>query len=173
MLWLANKIKQKRRSNIWKLTDQIIQIKDINDDIIPDFSSRFNITGTFTCMRDMELNTSSIFVKKEDIEKFKNIKMIYDKEKDLVNLSILKKYVIRKDAYCLIANKVVPQAVNIKMVYYCNIMNINLYIQTTYRLQQDATLFKELLSFQDFKDNRLINLKKKENGNESNNVQTK
>lgn len=159
-----NKIKPKRLTNIWKLTDQIIEIKDVTDYAIPDFSSRYkDVDGVFTCMRDMELNTTSIYIKEEDVEKFKNIKMIYDKDRNFVNLSILKRFIISKDAYCVIANKVVPPAVNIKMIYYCNIMDVNLYIQTTYRLQQDATLFKELLELENFKTNRGIFIKTKEN----------
>jgi hypothetical protein len=102
-------------------------------------------------MRDMELNTSAIYIKEEDIEKFKNIRMVYDKNKDYINLSLLKRYVIFKDSYCMVANKTVPQAVNIKYLYYCNIMDINLYIQKTFRLQQDATLFKELLNLENLK----------------------
>lgn len=159
-----NKIKPKRLTNIWKITDQIISIKDVTDYAIPDFPSKYkNIDGDYTCMRDMELNTTSIYIKSEDIDKFKDIKMVYDKDRDLVNLSILKKFVISKDAYCVIANKVVPPAVNIKMIYYCNIMDVNLYIQTTYRLQQDATLFKELLELENFKTNRGIFIKTREN----------
>lgn len=165
-----NKIKLKRLTNIWKLTDQVIGIKDITEHAIPDFSSRYkDIDGEFTCMRDMELNTTSIYIRAEDVEKFKDIKMIYDKDRDFVNLSILKKFIISKDAYCVIANRVVPPAVNIKMIYYCNIMDVNLYIQTTYRLQPDATLFNELLELKNFKTNRgLVNLKQKENKDESN-----
>lgn len=162
MVRLFKKIKQNRISNIWKLTDQVIQIVDITEDISPDFSSRFGLKGSYVCLRDLELNTTSIFIKKEDVEKFKDIHLVYDKEKDYVNLSILKRYVLKKDCYSLVANKVVPQAVNIKMVYYCNIMNINLYIQTTYRLQQDATLFKELLNMENLKDkHNLVNLRNK------------
>lgn len=159
---LIKRIKLKRNANIWKLTDQVIQIKDVVDNVIPDFSARFNITDTFTCMRDMELNTTSIFIKGEDVDKFKNIKMVYDIERDFVNISILKKYIIKKDAYCVVANKVVPAAVNIKLLWYCNIMDINLYIQTTFRLQQDATLFKELLNLENLKSkHNLIEMKRR------------
>ena len=147
-----SKVKQHKMSNIWKLTDNVIQIKDITENVKPDFSPRFNIDGTFTCMRDMELNTTAIYIRPEDIEKFKNIKIIYDKERDFVNITLLKKYVLMKDAYALVANRVVPQAVNIKLIYYCNIMDVNLYIQTTFRLEQDATLYKDLLNFQGLKD---------------------
>jgi hypothetical protein len=147
-----SKVKQHKMSNIWKLTDNVIQIKDITENVKPDFSPRFNIDGTFTCMRDMELNTTAIYIRPEDVEKFKNIKIIYDKERDFVNITLLKKYVLMKDAYALVANRVVPQAVNIKLIYYCNIMDVNLYIQTTFRLEQDATLYKDLLNFQGLKD---------------------
>lgn len=147
-----SKVKQHKMSNIWKLTDNVIQIKDITENVKPDFSPRFNIDGTFTCMRDMELNTTAIYIRAEDVEKFKNIKIIYDKERDFVNITLLKKYVLMKDAYAMVANRVVPQAVNIKLIYYCNIMDVNLYIQTTFRLEQDATLYKDLLNFQGLKD---------------------
>ena len=149
--FFTGKIRQKKKSNIWNLTDEIIQIKDVVEDVIPEFSSRFKVNGTYTCMRDMELNTSCIYIKQEDVEKFKDIKMIYDREKDYVNLSLLKNYILYKDAYCIVANKTVPQAVNIKLLYYCNIMDINLYVQKTFRLQQDATLFKELLNVENLK----------------------
>ena len=148
---LIKKIKQNKKSNIWKLTDEIIQIKDVVENVIPEFPPRFIITGEYTCMRDMELNTSTIYIKEEDVEKFKDIKMVYDREKDYVNLTLLKNYVISKDAFCMVANRAVPQAVNIKYLYYCNIMDINLYVQKTYRLQQDATLFKELLNLENLK----------------------
>lgn len=147
-----SKVKQHKMSNIWKLTDNVIQIKDITENVKPDFSPRFNIDGTFTCMRDMELNTTAIYIRAEDVEKFKNIKIIYDKERDFVNITLLKKYILMKDAYAMVANRVVPQAVNIKLIYYCNIMDVNLYIQTTFRLEQDATLYKDLLNFQGLKD---------------------
>ena len=120
---IRKRIHRNRLANIWKLTDEVIQIKDIVDDITPEFSSRFNINEKFTCMRDLELNNSSIYIKKNDVEKFKDIKLVYDREQDYVNLSILKKYVITKDAYAMVANKSVPPAVNIKLVYYCNIMD--------------------------------------------------
>ena len=149
---LIKKIKRDKRSNIWKITDQIIKIRDIIPNIVPEFSSMFSTNGSYICMRDMELNNTSIYIKEEDVEKLKDIHLIYDKEQDLVNISILKKYIINKDAYAVVANKSVPAAVNIKMVYYCNIMNINLFIETTYRLQADATLFKNLLNFQNLKD---------------------
>lgn len=157
-----NKIKLKRMTNIWDITDQVIKVKDITENAIPDFASRYKLEGSFTCMRDMELNTTSIFIRGNDVEKLKNIKMIYDKDGDYINLSILKKFILFKDAYHVIANKIVPPAVNIKMLYYCNIMDVNLYIQTTYRLQQDATLFKELLNMENLKtNNSLINLRNK------------
>ena len=149
---LIKKIKQNKQANIWKLTDEVIKIKDIVHNVTPEFSSRFNVNETYTCMRDMELNNSSIFIKKEDIEKFKDIRLVYDRNNDFVNLSLLKRYVIMKDAYTIIANRSVPAAVNIKLIYYCNIMDINLYIEKTFRLQQDATLFKDLLNFQQLKD---------------------
>ena len=149
---LIKKIKQNKQANIWKLTDEVIKIKDIVHNVTPEFSSRFNVNETYTCMRDMELNNSSIFIKKEDVEKFKDIRLVYDRNNDFVNLSLLKRYVIMKDAYTIIANRSVPAAVNIKLIYYCNIMDINLYIEKTFRLQQDATLFKDLLNFQQLKD---------------------
>lgn len=150
---LIRKIKQNKLANIWKLTDQVIKIVDVVPDVIPEFSSRFDINDEhYTCMRDMELNNTSIYIKAEDIDKLKDIRLIYDREHDFVNLSILKKYIVKKDAYSLVANRSVPAAVNIKMVYYCNIMDINLYVETTYRLQQDATLFKNLLNFESIKD---------------------
>ena len=123
--------------------------------------SLLQIQRYLRCMRDMELNTTSIFIKSKDVKKFKNIRMIYDKEKDLVNLTLLKKYVLKKDAYCSVANKVVPQAVNIKLLYYINIMDINLYVQTVFRLQQDATLFKELLDMKNSEENFIFNLKER------------
>lgn len=147
-----SKVKQNKMSNIWKLTDNVIQIKDITENVKPDFSPRFNVDGTFTCMRDMELNTTAIYIRAEDVEKFKDMKIIYDKERNFVNITLLKKYVLVKDAYTMVANKVVPQAVNIKLIYYCNIMDVNLYIQTTFRLEQDASLYKDLLNFQGLKD---------------------
>ena len=151
--FIINKIKQKKMSNIWKLTDEVIEIKDVVEDIIPDFSSSnmFKVDSLYTCMRDMSLNTVCIYIKKEDVEKFKDIKLVYDKERNFVNLTLLKNYVLSKDSYCVVADRVVPQAVNIKLLYYCNIMDINLYIQRTFRLQQDATLFKELLNVEHLK----------------------
>ena len=149
---LIKKIRQNKKSNIWNITDNIIHIEDITEDIYPDFSPRFVVSGTFTCLRDRELNSTAIYLRPEDVEKFKEIRMVYDIDRNLVNISLLKRYIIAKDAYTIVANKAVPPAVNIKLIYYCNIMDVNLYIQTTYRLQQDATLFKDLLSFQSLKD---------------------
>lgn len=152
MEFIKRHMHKNKLANIWKLTDEVIQIKDTVNDIIPEFSSRFNINEKYTCMRDLELNNSGIYIKENDIEKFKDIKLVYDKENDYVNLSILKKYVIMKDAYTVIANRSVPPAVNIKLVYYCNIMNINLYIEKSFILLHDATMFKDLLNFQSLKD---------------------
>ena len=152
MGFLIKKCKRNKQANIWKLTDEVIKIIDIVPNVIPEFSSRFNINEKYTCMRDMELNNSSIYIKEEDIEKFKSIRLVYDRDNDFINLSLLKKYVIMKDAYCVVANKSVPAAVNIKLVYYCNIMDINLYIEKSFMLQQDATMFKDLLNFQSLKD---------------------
>ena len=152
MGFLIKKYKRNKQANIWKLTDEVIKIIDIVPNVIPEFSSRFNINEKYTCMRDMELNNSSIYIKEEDIEKFKSIRLVYDRDNDFINLSLLKKYVIMKDAYCVVANKSVPAAVNIKLVYYCNIMDINLYIEKSFMLQQDATMFKDLLNFQGLKD---------------------
>lgn len=149
---IHKRIHRNRLANIWKLTDEVIKIKDVVHDITPEFSSRFDINEKYTCMRDLELNNSSIYIKEKDIEKFKDIKLIYDREQDYINLSLLKKYIIMKDAYAVVANKSVPAGVNIKLVYYCNIMDINLYIEKTFILLQDATLFKDLLNFQSIKD---------------------
>lgn len=143
--------KRIRKSNIWKLTDDVIKIKDIVDNQVPDFSSKFKLSGTMTCMRDM--NKTNIYIFKGDIEKFKQIKLVYDNDNDFVNISILKNnYTIKKEVYSLVANKTVPAAVNIKFVWYCNIMDVNLFIETTYMLSQHTSLFKDLLNFQSLKD---------------------
>ena len=52
--------KRIRKSNIWKLTDDVIKIKDIVDNQVPDFSSKFKLSGTMTCMRDM--NKTNIYI---------------------------------------------------------------------------------------------------------------
>jgi hypothetical protein len=148
---IKDRHKRNMHANIWKLTDEVIKIKDVVPNITPEFSSRYIIEDSFVCMRDLELNNTCIYIKEEDVEKFKEIKLVYDYQQDLVNLTILKKYIISKDAYSVVANRSVPAAVNIKLVYYCNIMNINLYIEKTFRLQQDATLFKNLLNFENLK----------------------
>ena len=151
--------KRIRKSNIWKLTDNVIKIKDIVDNQIPDFSSKFKLSGYMTCMRDM--NNTNIYIHKDDIEKFKQIKLVYDNDNDFVNITILKNnYTIKEEAYTLIADKTVPPAVNIKFVWYCNIMNVNLFVETTYILSQRTILFKELLNFQLLKNkHNLDNLK--------------
>lgn len=161
-------IRQKKHklSNIWKLTDNVIKIVDIVPNQKPEFSSRFNINDTYCCMRDMNLVNTNVYVKEEDLEKFKDMKLVYDKERDLINISILKRYVIKKDAYSIVANRTVPAAVNIKYVWYVNIMDLNLFIETVYRLQPDAQLFKELLNFQNLIDKH--HLKQRRNNDESN-----
>ena len=76
MGFIKKRIHKNKLANIWKLTDEVIQIKDTVNDIIPEFSSRFNINEKYTCMRDLELNNSSIYIKESDIEKFKDIKLV-------------------------------------------------------------------------------------------------
>lgn len=152
---LIKKIRQNKKSNIWNLTDTIIKIKDIVEDQLPEFSSKFDISESFTCLRDM--NNTNIYIKPEDLDKFKDIRLIYDINSDFVNLSILKRYTISGEAYSVIANRAVPPAVNIKFVWYCNIMDINLYIETVYRLPQRTRLFKDLLNFQGLKDIHNLN----------------
>ena len=149
---LIKKSKEKKKNNTWELTDEIIKIKDIIYNIKPEFSSRFNIDDTYVCMRDMGLNNTSIFIKHDDMASFKNNDLIYNKNNNLINVSELKKYVIKKDAYSAIANRSVPPAVNIKLVYECKYMDIELYVEKTFILQQDASLFRDLLNFQSLKD---------------------
>jgi UDP-N-acetylmuramate-alanine ligase len=142
--------KRIKKSNIWNLTDDVIKIKDIVNNQTPEFSSRFKLTRSLTCMRDMK--NTNIYILKEDVEKFKQIKMVYDINSDFVNISILKNnYAIKYDVYSVVANKAVPQAVNIKFVWYCNIMNVNLFIETVYILPQSTNLFKDLLNFENLK----------------------
>lgn len=148
---LIKKIKQNKKSNIWKLTDTVIKINDVVEDQIPEFSSKFNINESFTCLRDM--TDTNIYIKPEDLDKFKDIRLVYDANNDFVNLTILKRYTLDGEAYSIIANKVVPPEVNIKFVWYCNIMDINLYIETIYILPQQTMLFNELLNLQTSKDN--------------------
>ena len=50
-----NKIKLKRSTNIWKITDQIICIKDVTDHAIPDFSSRYKNIDGYSTMKKAEL----------------------------------------------------------------------------------------------------------------------
>lgn len=148
---LIKKIKHNKKSNIWKLTDTVIKINDVVEDQIPEFSSKFNINESFICLRDM--TDTNIYIKPEDLDKFKDIRLVYDANNDFVNLTILKRYTLEGEAYSIIANKVVPPEVNIKFVWYCNIMNINLYIETIYILPQRTKLFNELLNLQTSKDN--------------------
>lgn len=139
--------KRIKKSNIWKLTDEVIKIKDTVDNQLPDFSSKFKLSEPMTCLRDM--NFTNIYIKKEDIEKLKQIKLIYDIDNDFMNISILRNnYTIKEEVYSLVANKVVPSAVNIKFIWYCNIMDINLFVEKTYMLSQHTSLFKDLLNFQ-------------------------
>lgn len=139
--------KKIKKSNIWKLTDEVIKVKDTVDNQLPDFSSKFKLSEPMTCMRDM--NNTNIYIKKEDIEKLKQTKLVYDIDNDFVNISILRNnYTIKEETYSLVANKTVPSAVNIKFVWYCNIMDINLFIEKTYILSQHTSLFKDLLNFQ-------------------------
>lgn len=147
---LIKKIRQNKKSNIWKLTDTIIEIKDIVEDQLPEFSSKFDISESFTCLRDM--NDTNIYIKPEDLDKFKDIRLVYDFNNNFINLSILKRYTITGEAYSIVANRTVPPAVNIKFVWYCNIMDINLFVETVYRLPQRTRLFKDLLNFQGLKD---------------------
>ena len=78
--------------------------------------------------------------------------MVYDINSNFVNISILKNnYTIKYDAYSVVANKAVPQAVNIKFVWYCNIMDVNLFIEATYILPQSTNLFRDLLNFENLK----------------------
>lgn len=146
----SKKKKRNKKSNIWKLTDDIIKINDIVKNQSPEFSSRFNLTNKYTCLRD--LVDTNIYIKEEDLEKFKSMKIIYDNESDLINIDILKQYKLKYDVYSLVANKAVPAAVNIKFVWYCNIMDVNVYIETVYILDQKTNLFKDLLNFQGLKD---------------------
>ena len=146
---LIKKIRQNKKSNMWKITDTIIKINDVVEDQIPEFSSIFNIKEPYTCLRDM--SDTNIYLKQEDLEKFKDIRLVYDINNNLVNLSILKRYTINGEAYSIVSNRVVPPEVNIKFIYYCNIMDINLYIETVYILPQQTKLFKNLLDFENLK----------------------
>ena len=147
---LFKKIKQNKKSNIWKLTDTVIKINDIVEDQIPEFSSRFGIKESYTCLRDM--SDTNLYIKHENLDKLKSIRLVYDNNNDLVNLTILKRYTVKGLAYSLIANRAVPPAVNIKFVWYCNIMNINLFIETTYILPQQTELFNDLLGLKKLKN---------------------
>lgn len=142
------KKKRNKKSNVWKLTDTVIKIKDTVINQFPEFSSKFGLSDSYTCLRDL-VNTN-IYVKAEDLEKFKSIKLVYDE--DLVNIDILKEYTLKSEVYSMVANRAVPAAVNIKFVWYCNIMDVNIFIETVYILDQKTALFRDLLNFQGMKD---------------------
>lgn len=138
--------RKKSKSDCWSITDQIISIKDITHNIHPEFSSKFSIANkTYTCLRNM--NGINVYILEGNYDKLRKIKLIYDETSDLINLSILKQYTILEKVYPMIANKVVPPAVNIKFVYCCNIMNINIFIEEVFILDQNTELFKELLIY--------------------------
>jgi len=128
--------RKKSKSDCWSITDQIISIKDITHNIHPEFSSKFR-----------NMNGINVYILEGNYDKLRKIKLIYDETSDLINLSILKQYTILEKVYPMIANKVVPPAVNIKFVYCCNIMNINIFIEEVFILDQNTELFKELLIY--------------------------
>jgi len=142
--------RRNRRSNCWNLTDDVIKIKDQIHNVTPDFASRFGLTKTYTCLRDM--NGTNIYILEGNLEKLKSIELIYDINSNLINTTMLRENTILYKVYSNVYNKAVPPAVNIKFVWCCSMLDINIFMERTFVLEQNNELFKDLLNFQTLKD---------------------
>ena len=144
------KNKKNKKTNIWNLTDDVIQIKDVIEKQYPEFSSNFDLHDAYTCLRDKK--NTNIYISPSDLEKLQSISLIYDPEFDYVNVDMLLKYSIKDNCYSVIANKAVPAGVNIKFVYKCSIQSIIVYVEKVFVLKQSDKLFKDLINFQNLLD---------------------
>ena len=145
------KRRKNKKSDCWKLTDNVISILDEIHNIKPEFSSKFGIKDkTYTCFRNMQ--GINIYVLEGTLDKLKSISLVYDKDSNLINISQLEQYIILKKVYSVVSNKVVPPGVNIKIIYCCNITDINIFIEKVIILEQYEELFKDLLNFESLKD---------------------
>ena len=79
--------KRNKRSDCWNLTDNVVRLIDEVHDIKPEFANKFELTKSYTCLRDM--NGTNIYVLEGSLDKLKSIELIYDANANLLNTTIL------------------------------------------------------------------------------------
>ena len=149
--YIERKIFNKGKSSKeWELTDIIVSFKDTVYEQRPDFINQFNIEPkNYTCMRDF--NHSCIYVPESNYEDFLNSTDFFDKDKSLINLSILYKYRTRIKCFYNLVDKAVPPYLTIKQTIECNI-GYKIYIDRIIIVDGDSELYKDLKNYNKMKE---------------------
>jgi hypothetical protein len=147
---IKEKLLNKGKNN--KDTDIVIEVQDIVHNQVPEFSNRFSLSvdEKFVCIRDMK--NICIFIKESQFKKFNELELIYDKEKETVNISKLFQFKTLSDRYAQIANHTTPPSVSIKESILCIYEGVEIYISRGIILKHTDQLFQDLLDLQKIKE---------------------
>ena len=147
--WL---FKKPQYRNSWELTDVIISIFDIVEDVVPEFITRDNSQSTksYTCMRD--LRNTCIYVDDKELVKILENPDFYDKEKRLVNISRMSRYKVSSNCYPFVVKDTSPAFVSLKQVIKCRYGGAYFYILRQIELDNSDELFRDLINIKNMKD---------------------
>lgn len=146
--------KRKKKDINWLHTDYIVKVEDVVYNQHPDFCDKIGIDKSkkFICLRNYK--GQRIYIDEINYIKFKNIDNIY--YDGMINLTNLCKYTIYSTVYSDVYNLSIPQQVFIKKFKKCSVEKIDVYITSSEELTRADSLFNELITLKNMKDQHHI-----------------
>ena len=146
--------KKKKKDINWLLTDYIVKIEDVVYNQHPDFCDKMGLDKSkkFICLRNYK--GQRIYINEKDFDKFSNMDNIY--YDNMINLTNLYKYKVISTTYSNVFNMSIPQQVIIKKFKKCRVNNIDVYITSSEELTRADSLFNDLITLKNMKDQHHI-----------------
>lgn len=138
----------------WKVTDHIIEIKDVMQNIKISSEDKVDdkeVTDEeYVCIRNYA--DTLIYIPQSEFKKFVELPSIYNNEMKLINVSNITRHKIYANAISIVANRITPPVVKIKNTMKCNIEGIHVIVVRIMNLNQEEELYKALISYELLKE---------------------
>lgn len=137
----------------WKITDHIIEVKDVLYNIkipIENLIDQEDKFEEYVCIRNFA--DTIVYIPQKRFLDFKDLPYIYNDHLKLLNISNLTRHKIRTNAISIIANKITPPVVKIKNTMKCNIEGIHIVVVRVMNLNQQEELYQTLISYELLKE---------------------
>lgn len=138
----------------WKVTDHIIEIKDVmynikisSEDKVEDVELS---SEEYVCVRNYA--DTLIYIPQNKYSEFKDLNHIYNATLRLVNVTNITRHKIYANAISIVANKITPAVVKIKNTMKCDINGIHVIVVRIMNLNQEEELYKALISYELLKE---------------------